>query len=272
MAKRFLIKGKPGRVTVENLVEIKNEPLTPKQLTTSNINIYYKNDGLIRPNFFLGLLFIVCLGTIILLKFVFDKYFQSGYLLKLEQLISNLSFAFIASFIFYQVVIQRNQKIKNKKVYAVICGLNESVLSNGFTIKQWLVEGSDNDFKVKEINSKTTEKIKILCRDADISKIPNQRQTSICNLMIYNCQSQINFYIDKIFIYVPFLESNLIHNLNQVQNCTFVRTLLALPHKDKSDLLGFENDIIEFLQILEQIEKTNNKLKEKYLSGYKSYY
>src|SRR5690554_4242046 len=114
----YLFKGAPGmygknrkQSKAEDFVKIKNNTNIPSIPIISSTKIYIRDreKSFYKKNV-LNIILVFCLISILLLKFVFDGYFETDRQKSLESLISNLCFAFIASFIFYIIVIVRTEK------------------------------------------------------------------------------------------------------------------------------------------------------------------
>ncbi|WP_026932628.1 hypothetical protein [Christiangramia echinicola] len=278
---QYLFKGDPGtygkgkkQVTTDDLVQIRKNSNIPSLPVSTPIGIYHrKKTEYLSQNKLINILFGLSIIILILLKFVFIDFFNSTREKNLELIISNLCFAYIASFIFYAIVIKRSDKHKKIEAYAIICGLNDSLLSHGKNVKKWIHKGTEKEDEIGKLkDSMDRQTFKRICAQVDLNKIPNGYQASIGSLILLDGVRKINTYIEKVFNYMPFLEGELIHQLNKIQNSKFSRTILLIPHKAKNGLEEFSNDIFDFLILLEELENYNDSLKKKYLENYEKKY
>ena len=270
----YLFKGEPGKygkgekqMTEDDLIEVKPNSKIPSIQITTSFNIYHKKKKFsVSYNTILNILFVLCILLIITFKFIFIDIFISNREKNLKELILNLSFAFIASYIFYNIVIKKSDQIKKKEAYAVICGLLDSVIDRGNDVKKWLLIGANRNEKT-DLNKINKTEFKQICSEVDLNKIPSNRKSNIASLILYDGVNRIKFYVDKIFTYMPFLESELIHQINGIQNCKFSVFIIVIPHKEKSNLKEFSLELIEFFGLIDELEIYNNKLKNKYLKN-----
>ncbi|MFT3796547.1 hypothetical protein [Flavobacterium sp.] len=139
--------GKGAKQTTEDdFVELMPNAHIPSIPHTPSVSIYHrKTKSRFNYNQTLNFFFIVCSLSIIILKFLIDDLFITTHEKNLEDLISKLCFAFIGSYIFYNVVTKTTDKLKKKEAYAVICALIDSVIHNGENVKKWLRAGAGKD-------------------------------------------------------------------------------------------------------------------------------
>lgn len=272
----FLFKGGPGvygknrkQSKAEDFIKIRNNSNIPSIpiITSTKIYIREKEKSYYKKNI-LNIILVLCVITIVLLKFVFEGYFLTDRLKSLESLMSDLCFAFIASFIFYIIVIQRTEKSKKTDAYAIVCGLVESMLLNSKNIKKWLLLSAGEEITQAKFGWYDIEHIQELCKKADITKKLGDTGKTTAELFQEDGVIQINTFINKIYRYMPFLDGELIYYLNQIQNCNFYRYVGVMPYKSNKDLSEFSYDIQEYLELIKKLENLNNKLKTEYLEGF----
>jgi hypothetical protein len=203
---------------------------------------------------------------IIALKFFLNSLFVTVHEKNFEDLISKLCFAFIASYIFYNVVTKTTDKLKKKEAYAVICGLNDSIIYQGNIVKKMLLKGAGKDENMNLLSLKK-DNFKKLCSEVNLNAIPTGYQSNLSNLIVYHGVNRIKFYADKIFSYIPFLESELIHQINQILNSKFSIFIILIPYKQIPNLKEFSLELMDFFELINNLEIYNNKLKKKYLKN-----
>lgn len=85
--------------------------------------------------------------------------------------------------------------------------------------------------------------------------------------LIYNDSfSNVNYLLNEIFRYIPFLDTELISLLNSVKNSTFflVAETLVLPDSNTS-FEPWTNPFFDFLKILDELDTLNEEKIKKYL-------
>ncbi|MBG43075.1 MAG: hypothetical protein CL530_03815 [Aequorivita sp.] len=272
----YLFKGGPGvygknrkQSKAEDFVKIRYDTNVTSIPIITSTKIYVRdNEKSFLNKHALSLILIICVVSILLLKFVFDEYFQTERLKSLENLISNLCFAFIASYIFYIIVVRRTEKSQKTEAYSIVCGLVESMISHGKNIKKWLLLSAGVEITQTKFNSSDIEFIRDLCKKADITKKLDKSEKTTAELLREDGVIQINTFINRIFKYMPFLDGELIYYLYHLQNCNFYRYVGVMPFKTDKNLIEFSYDIHEYLELIKKIEKHNNKIKANYLKGF----
>ncbi|WDO14536.1 hypothetical protein MH928_07520 [Flavobacterium sp. WW92] len=268
----YLFKGGPGiygkgakQTTEDDFIEMRTDAPIHSLPYMPSISFYHrKRKPFLNYNRLLNLLFIICFCTIITTKFFIDHIFITVHEKNLEDLISKLCFAFIGSYIFYTIVTKTTDKIKKREAYAVICGLIDSIIIHGNNVKKWLLIGANKDSQTN-IDSLSKEDFKTLCSQVDINLVPQDYQKNIGNMIITDGVTRIKFFTDKIFTYMPFLESELIHQTNKILNSKFSTFIIVIPHKQTPNLKEYSSELQEFFAFIKQLENYNNKLKKKYL-------
>ena len=262
----YLFKGGPGvygknrkQSKAEDFVKIRNTTNIPSIpiITSTKIYIRDKEKTFFNKNV-LNIILVICV----------DSYFDTVRLKKLESLISNLCFAFIASFIFYTIVIRRTEKSKKTDAYAIVCGLVESMLFHGKNIKKWLLLSAGEEITQAKFTWNYIEHIQDLCKKADITKKLGDTGKTTAELFREDGVVQINTFINRIFKYMPFIDGELIYYLNQIQNCNFYRYAGVMPFKSDKNLTEFSYDIQEYMELIKKVEIFNNKMKTEYLDGF----
>ena len=253
----------------EDFIKIKNDSNIPSIpiITSTKIYIRDKEKSYFNKNV-LNIILVFCVILILLLKFVFNSYFETDRLKSLESLISNLCFAFIASYIFFVVVIRRTEKSKKTDAYAIVCGLVESMLFHGKNVKKWLLMSANEEITQAKFTWNDIEHIRELCKKADVTKKLGETGKTTAELFREDGVIQINTFINRIFKYMPFLDGELIYLLNQIQNCNFYRYCGVMSFKSDKNLTEFSFDIQEYLELIKKVESLNNKMKTEYLQGF----
>lgn len=272
----YLFKGSPGNYgkgkkqsKPEDFIKILNKDLIPKIPLATSSKIYTRNQRTsIDYKHILGGAFIICIFIVISLVFILNEYIVNNRLENARILIVNLCFAFITSYIFYLVVIVRNEELKKREAYAIVCGVLDSLLENSKNVKKWLMKSAGEEITLSKFESNDIGYIKKLCDSANVFEPLDENGNSAAILLNRDGVKMTNYFIEKIFIYMPFIDGELIYLLNKLQNCNFSKYVRVLPFKADKNLSEFHLDIKEYLDILFEIEGHNNKLKLNYLKNY----
>lgn len=265
MTKTYTIKtdqiGGKLEVKPENLIEIESNSIKNAPKIAKRFSIYYKKDAKkkIEYNTILNVLFFLCLVIVILLELVFYKYFTTDLQKNFESLTSKICFAFIASYIFYNIVTKSIDRQRKIKAYAVICGILDSIISSGKQVEKLIWNGK---YAEDIVNFKPA------CQSIDLGEIQSDKISTKADYIVYYTSTRINSDVKILFNYMPFLESEILHQINNIQNSTFSTYVNLLPILKEKNLSQFSDDIVAFLDMIYELERTNAKLKSKYLKGF----
>lgn len=262
---------KDGRkITSDDVVILKNSSDPTKVRIENPMKIYEKTTRsyFTYDKILGGIVFLLFL-IVLLIKFVLNDLFITEVSKNLESLISTLSFAFITSYIFYLIVIKRKEVIRNRETYAVICGLTDSLIENGTHILKLIVKSANREQEVEKLNKIDLDTIERLCELADLSMIEPGNRLDTGQFIIAYGVKKVNFYIEKIYVFMPFLEGEYIKRLSKIQNSSFYREITLLPDLKHYNLKGFSKDIYQYLNLMDDLKIHNEQLKNKYLKNYK---
>ncbi len=193
------------------------------------------------------------------MKFIFYDYFITTLEKNFEILISNICFAFIASYIFYNIVTKGIDKHKKTKAYTIICGILDSIVNSGNQIEKNIWIGN---YRIDKNGFKNA------CNVINLSEIQENNTYSKTDSLIYYASTRIKSDIKTLYNYMPFLESEILHQVNNIQNSTLTAYINLIPGLKEKKLTQFSEDIITFLDMTHELNKINSNLKEKYLKGY----
>lgn len=173
---------------------------------------------------------------------------------EIGNILSNLSLAYISSFIFYVIVVKYKEKIDKKNIYPSIYRLGKQLVGRGNSVITTLAT-ADGFNKTDIVKNITREEYLELCKRVNpkqfsantlIGSMINHREATFSQLIYNNSYSNVKALLEKIFIYMPFLESDFLKLLNQINESTFflMADVLATPEK-------FQNT--DFAHIAEQM-------------------
>ena len=215
-----------------------------------------------RPE--LLILFVVAFLTLVFIDFWLiniPEVFAGGS--KLGQIIYRLCLSYISAFIFYFLVVHvKNQKDKEnlysyiaKKVRMVI-GAAKGIA--GAMAKEANVELS-GDFPTKLELSK-------ICKGIN----PNGKAPMLLGVLGNHAnwlqyfdtfKRRSNEATEKVFLKMQFLDSRLVNHLAKVEDCThftLISQVQFLPITN-TDLCGFESSILEYFQLVENLDEYYQK-------------
>lgn len=255
-----------NQISKDDLVLMKNASHFGTMDKTYSSFYHRINIPLFNYSQILNILFIVCSIVLIIFKFFIDHLFVSQHERNFEDIVTKLCFAFIGSYIFYNIVSKTTDKIKKSDSYAIICGLLDTIVYYGNEVKKLLVYKVPNGENIN-FDTITLVELRELCSKIDIHQIHDQYNISVAKLIVHNGVKKIKDLCDKIFTFMPFLDSDLIHVLNKTVNSKFAIYIVVIPDKEKSDLEQFTSEIYDFLKLMKELDKFNQKLKKKYLKN-----
>jgi hypothetical protein len=279
--KKFILKANPGtygknhkKLSVDDIVEIGLDTSYHNIPISNPIRIYErKQNEIISRDGILILVFIILFVTLILLKFILNDFFVTERDKNFEFLLSSLCFAYISSYIFYLIVIKRSEIVNKREAFAIICGLTDTLISYGYDVYDMIAKGTDKEEEILKIRDKIDrETFKRICEQVDITKPHEGYNSNIGAVIILVGVKKIDFYKNKIYNYMPFLDGTFIMHLNKIQNSKFYRTITLLPNKKNTNIKEYSDDILKYFELLKEFEKYNNELKKKYLKNYEMKY
>lgn len=194
---------------------------------------------------------------------------------EIGNILSSLSLAYISSFIFYLVVVVLKEKRDKKNIYESVHYLTNVLLTRAYAVYDHTIEASEknkNDYKRDEI---TKDDFLDICKTAKLHTYPKYKRMGYPNtvkakhseFISKDCIKGIDIYADKIFSYMPFLDSEYVKLINNIRNCVFyVNFGRALPLLAKSEGINVRiaESMFEYFQLVRELEKYNNFIHKKY--------
>ena len=186
---------------------------------------------------------------------------------EIGQLLSNLSRAYISSYIFYFVVVVLKERKNKKNIYIAVYDLTKNLISRAYGVYHDIVSASGDNGKDYNNKTITKEQYRELCKIANPKGIPQNRimgsltNPSVANYgqFIYsNSVSHVKHYTEKIFKYMPFLDTEHVKLLNKLNNSVFflVADSLTWPTKN-TDFSAYSDNMYEFLEFVRELEDYN---------------
>jgi len=225
------------------------------------------------------ILLILSIITIILNDFIFSNTIEIIPIgNELGQILSNLSLAYISSYIFYLLVVVTKEKKDRKNVYNSVYHLTNSLIAHGYSIYDEIIEASGadkSDYNKKTISEDDYFK---LCEISDIRYTPknrffgspfNPRYANLAQHIYNGTVTQTNRYIEKVFEFMPFLDSDFIALLNKLRHSGFFKMnanmlVMVTQGNVPNQKVGKWESMYEYLEIIREIEKYNERHHSKF--------
>lgn len=224
----------------------------------------------------LNLLLLASIVTILLIDFLFNEMTEIvsfGY--ELGMVLSNLSLAYISSFIFYYVIVVLKEKKDKKNIYFTVFEWTDRLVGRAYSVYHNVIAASgaiNTDYDKKTI---TKEQFVELCKLGNpnaISKTTffrtptNNQQPATYGELIYNDSvSNVEAYTEKIFNYMPFLETDFVKLINRLHSSHFFLEAPTFLHKTRNtDFSVYADNMYEFLELVRELD-TYNSTKNKEL-------
>lgn len=201
---------------------------------------------------------------------IFPKAYEIG------NIFSNLSLAYISSYIFYLVVVKYQENKDKKNIYSTIYNLSKQLVGRGNNVVTVLATANNclRDDLTKTI---TKDEFIELCKKTNPKTIsPNRLLGTVTNsipatysqLIYHNSYHNSRALINQIFVYMPFLDSDLVKLLNKLNESTFylMAESLANPNAFKNtDFEMMAEPMYAFHLTLREIENYINENYKKYI-------
>lgn len=219
----------------------------------------------------LGIIFIITLSTIFLLDFWLinvSELFHGAE--KLAGIIYKLCLSYISAFIFYFLVVHFNRQRDKKNTYGYVVQKTDKIISCATTLILEMKKATKITFEgkyptereliemCKLINPNANAPL-ILFAPGDTGRYANWIQ------YLDELKRQSNEATKRIFLQMPFLDSDLINILASIEDCNHfngLKYMLIVPVKNPN-LTGFQSSIAEYFKLVNNLEiYSYNKLKQ----------
>tara|TARA_R110000751_G_scaffold307124_1_gene427419 strand:- start:45 stop:833 length:789 start_codon:yes stop_codon:yes gene_type:complete len=205
--------------------------------------------------------------TVIIVNFIFaetDELFKYGS--EIGKIFSNLSLAYIASYIFYRIVVVERDKEIKKTVYKSVNQLTKKLLFHGFYIIDVLAENEKqgrkeihekrktiSEFEYKELCKKTNPNS--LSRFSEqINQLELKSNTKIESIHT-QCVKLVKDNLEKIYTFLPYLEDKNIEILNEIRDSELIGMDNQLFFaRTNEDFKVFENYMYDYFKIIRTLE------------------
>lgn len=198
---------------------------------------------------------------------------------EIGQIFSNLGLAYISSYIFYILVVVLKENKDKKNVLRSVYYLTDNLVDNGYAPVSEIMEALGIGLKDYDKSKITREDFFSYCEKCDIKHIPknkffgtfsNQKSAFLTEFIYNSTVYHANKNIEKIFEFMPFLDSDFIALLNEVRQSIFftrdsyslsqISSYTNIPNK----MIGRWNSMFDYIELIRKIEIYNNKYHLKY--------
>ncbi|SEM64226.1 hypothetical protein SAMN05421856_10522 [Chryseobacterium taichungense] len=195
---------------------------------------------------------------------------------EIGNILSNLSLAYIASYIFYLVVVKYQENKDKRNIFSTVYNLSCQLIGRGNSVVTTLA--SANNCLTEDLTKKITKEEYIkLCKNTNpktihptivLGTVTSPISATYSQLIYNNSYINAKALIENIFVYMPFLESDFIKLLNKLNESNFylMADVLANPIIFKNtDFENMADAMYEFHLILREIEIYIEKHYKKYI-------
>ncbi|MDX2190985.1 MAG: hypothetical protein SFY32_14085 [Bacteroidota bacterium] len=198
---------------------------------------------------------------------------------ELGAVLSNLSLAYIASYIFYYVVVVIKEKKDKRNIYTTVYEWTSHLVGRAYGVYYEIITASGANHLDYDKKTITKEQYLELCKIANPNEIaknvflgsPGNPQTATHGTLIYNNSiSYVKVYTEKIFNYMPFLDTEHVRLINQLLNSTFfmVATSFTFPTRN-TDFSAYAENMYEYLEYVRELDLYNETQNKKLLKNKK---
>ena len=223
----------------------------------------------------LNLLLIASLLIILLNDFIFNEITEIiSFGDELGMVLSNFSLAYISSFIFYYVVVVIKEKKDKKNIYFTVYEWTDQLVGRAYSVYHYVILASgaiQTDYDKKTI---TKEQFAKLCKQGNPNTIAtniflgtptNSLNATYGQLIHNNSVSNVKAYTERIFNYMPFLESDFVLIINKLLNSGFFLDAQSFLHQTgNTDFSVYAGNMYDFLELVRELD-TYNSIKNKEL-------
>ena len=226
----------------------------------------------------LKILLVVAIINVISIEFLLAEIPERVYYgNKIGLIVSRLSLGYISSYIFYLVVVVMKQQKDKKNIYGAVYNITERLIHNGYSVYDFVMEAAGEDPKSYDKLEMTKEEYLKFCERADLSKFPknkvlgtpvNNIKIDFANFIYTNSVTNVNFYSDRVFTYMSFLDTDFVKLINNLHHTIFyirfASSLTMIVHNPGINP-NIAKAMYDYFDIIRQIDKYNKANHKKYL-------
>ncbi|WCK53825.1 hypothetical protein PP175_21285 [Aneurinibacillus sp. Ricciae_BoGa-3] len=219
-------------------------------------------------NLYISLGNIVAVVIIVLTQFIWsDKpEFIPGFSAKVGNILFNISMSYIVSYIFYVIVTYLPDRKNKRYINTHVQKLLESVIRDFKQVTNYMEQASKITIDLEHLSQNNIEDMLKNINPNSHAPVITFNNNLIVNLSwsnyllshIKNEKENIN----KVFLYMPFLDARLILNLNEIISCDFYQRgeqIFQIPISN-TDLSTFKQEFFNYCKLMIQFEKKTKGL------------
>ncbi len=191
---------------------------------------------------------------------------------ELGAVLSNLSFAYLSSYIFYYLVVVIKERKDKRNIYFTVYEWTNHLVGRAYGVYYEIIAASGTNHLNFDKRTITKEQYRELCNKANPNAVskntyigsPANPQLATHGQLIYiNSVSKVKAYTEKIFNYMPFLDSEFVRLINRLHSSTFYLVsptlIFVTKNTDFSDYADNMYEFLEFVRELDTFNETVNK-------------
>ncbi len=198
----------------------------------------------------------------------------SGVYSRIWEVLSDLSLAYISSYIFYYIVVELKEKRDKKNVYISVYYLTSLLIQRAYSVYHIIIEGASVDIEKYNKRTITRQEYRELCNKVNpnatnpsrgFGPVNNLRHGTYGEFIHSGAVEFVLYYSERIFVYMPFLDSEHIKLINKLKDSKFYLMSNTLTFRtNNSDFSVYADNMYDFLEDVRALddynEKTNKKL------------
>jgi hypothetical protein len=232
----------------------------------------------LSQKFTLKILLYTAIIIVIFIDFIFNntpEIFSFGN--EFGTILSNLSLAYISSYIFYYTVVVIKDKQDKNNIYSTVYQWTKNLVGRAYSIHHEIISASgveNIDFDKLTISK---EQYKELCNKANpneksknkvLGTVTNYQLATHGQLLYGNAVSSVIAYSEKIFNYMPFLDSEHVRLINNLHNSKFFLVSDSLTYQTKNTNFSvYSDDMYDFLVMVRELDNYNETVIKSYLTN-----
>jgi hypothetical protein len=206
--------------------------------------------------------------------FIFDntlELFENGY--EWGEILSNLSLAYISSYIFYRIVVVEREKELKKNISKTINNTTKKMIFNGYYILDVLAENEKNErnqihSKRHSIKREQYFEYCSLINPNSLSRFSNQiGDLELTNLtkiesIHLQCVEQMKTHINKVLMFLNYLDDDYLRILNEILDSQIISTDKGLFFaKTNTNFKVYQEMMYNYFLLIKQLENIYDKNK-----------
>jgi len=228
-----------------------------------------------KLNFFLVVSVIIIVLNNIVLNDI-PEIFNRGY--EIGQVLSNLSLSFIASYIFYLVVVVAKDKRDKQNVLSIVYALTRQLVGRAYSIYDNIAEAAGKANDTEGRHTVSSEEFLDLCLKGNPKDISPSRRLSINGaireanfgeLIVSNAFDNVKALHRDVLTFQPYLDSEQVQLMSEMLNSSFfiMAPSLADPHVTNENFSSYGAAAYAFIECTRRLDTYNEKHNRPYFKA-----